>query len=54
MAITLDISPVKIMTVSLNLNPDGTLLQDFVLDGDGLNLLDGNGDFVFGWQESSL
>lgn len=51
MAITLDLTPRRLMKISLTLKPATEVVQQTVLDGDGNQLLDGDGNPVFGWVE---
>jgi len=51
MGIILDITAKRISKIRITLKPAIEVIQDFVLDGDGFNLLDGDGATVYGWTE---
>ena len=51
MAINIDLTATRLVKISLTLRPAAEMTQDIVTDGDGGQLLDGDGNPVFGWIE---
>ena len=51
MAIILDLTPRQLLKISVTFKPATVVVQDIVTDGSGEQLLDGDGNPVFGWVE---
>ena len=51
MAININLTAKRLLMVSVAFKPATEVVEDLLLDGDGSQLLDGDGNAVFGWAE---